>query len=341
MHIVTVLFFLRFAHRSSSLATLAERKTHKGLRSVTNTDTSKSDIPSTPNSPNRDLANTPVTSVSTSSEILPLPTNPRTNSPTSSDEDAMTTRLNESGNIELSSGKYGPCVKSAAVLSPEDLDDLYEEARRYAKTRSLDSIENVREVIAEAFPARVHRDWFRSEKVLHLTLALELKDEDDILAPPTFPFLDALRRKFCGHDWAQVHTARRDELHMGITPTLTAILSEQGVVVDESTTYKAWVTSCRDFEVRFKARLTAADRGRRRGNFGNFTNNSSSNNSVAAHKRTATTDPAGPPNKCSTTDPASSTGPFYMLLVSSAVQRGVLVLQIWTSVLVQHCLFLS
>ncbi|KAJ3866130.1 hypothetical protein EV359DRAFT_62582 [Lentinula novae-zelandiae] len=228
----------------------------------------------------------------------------------------MTTCLNESGNIELSSGKYGPRVKTAAILSPEDLDDLNEEA-------------------SEAFPARVHHDWFRAEK-----------DDEDLLAPPTFPFLDVLCRKFCGHNWAQVHAAQRDDLRCfdeylsqvkgcnnrlkgignyftppqlltilarGITLTLTAILSEQGIVVDETTTYKAWVTSCRDFEVCFKACLTAADRGGRRGNFGNFNQTSNlSTNSIPPHKRTATSDLVGHPNKHTTGDTSSSTGPFYM-----------------------------
>ncbi|KAJ4494181.1 hypothetical protein C8R41DRAFT_866884 [Lentinula lateritia] len=108
----------------------------------------------------------------------------------------MTTRVNESGNIELCSGKYGPRVKPGVILSPEDLDDLYEEAHRHAKTKATKDIENVREIIADAFPSRVHRDWFHSEKLGHLGLALESKDALDETAPPTFPFLDALRRKF-------------------------------------------------------------------------------------------------------------------------------------------------
>ncbi|KAJ3875985.1 hypothetical protein F5051DRAFT_441874 [Lentinula edodes] len=185
---------------SLSSATLADKKIRKGLRSGTstgntsNTNTSNSTEVPTTESSSREPVETQESSIFNS----PHPPSSPTNSALSSDDDVMTTRLNESGNIELSSGKYGPRVKTAAVLSPEDLDDLYEEARRYAKSRSSDTIENVREVIAEAFPARVHRDWFRSEKVFHLSLALEVKDQDDILAPPTFPFLDVLRRKFCG-----------------------------------------------------------------------------------------------------------------------------------------------
>ncbi|GAW06253.1 hypothetical protein LENED_008164 [Lentinula edodes] len=262
----------------------------------------------------------------------------------------MTARLNKSGNIELSHGKYGPRVKPTAVLSPEDLDDLYKDSRRFAKLRSEETIGNVREVIADAFSARVHRDWFRSEKATHLALALELKDPVDDTGPPTFPFLDALHRKFCGHDWAQVHSARRDDLRMsvggvgcfdeylsqvegcnnrlkgvgnyltppqlltilarGISTTLTAILSEQGTVIDETTVYKDWITSCRDLEVRFKTRLMSANRTGRRGNFP-----SGNGNNFPPHKRTATSDPSGHPNKRSTTDgPASNTGtgPFYM-----------------------------
>lgn len=263
----------------------------------------------------------------------------------------MTTRVNESGNIELCSGKYGPRVKPGVILSPEDLDDRYEEARRHAKTKATKDIENVREIIADAFPSRVHRDWFHSEKLGHLGLALESKDALDETAPPTFPFLDALRRKFCGHDWAQVHAGRRDELRMsvggvgcfdeylsqvegcnnrlkgvgnyftpaqlltilarGITPTLTAILSEQGVVINESITYKDWVTSCRDLEVHFKSRLMSGNG--RCGNFGSFAqNNSSSNNNVPAHKRMATSEPATHPNKRASSDTLSSSGPFYM-----------------------------
>ncbi|KAJ4465437.1 hypothetical protein C8R41DRAFT_781832 [Lentinula lateritia] len=47
------------------------------------------------------------------------------------------------------------------------------DARRYAKARTKDDIENVRDIITEAFPARVHRDWFRAEKNAHLALVLE------------------------------------------------------------------------------------------------------------------------------------------------------------------------
>ncbi|KAJ3883947.1 hypothetical protein F5051DRAFT_423944 [Lentinula edodes] len=338
---------------SPTSATLADKKICKGLRIWTSTgntsdiNTSNSTEVSTKESSSHELVETQESSTFSS----PHPPNSPTDSTVSSDNNIMATHLNESGNIELSSGKYGPRVKAAAVLSPEDLDDLYKEARQYAKSHSSNTIENVREVIAEAFPACVHRDWFRSEKVSHLTLALELKDQDNILAPPTFPFLDVLRRKFCGHNWAQVHAARRDELHMsvggvgcfdeylsevegcnnrlkgvgnyftppqlltilarGIAPTLTAILSEQGVVVDEATTYKSWVTSCRDFEVRFKARLSAVDRGNRCGNCGSFANNASSNNPTAPHKCNATSDPVGHPNKRSA-DAPSTTGPFYM-----------------------------
>ncbi|KAJ3916802.1 hypothetical protein F5877DRAFT_80568 [Lentinula edodes] len=284
---------------------------------------------------------------------VPISITPRIYSPSSSDEDIMTARLNESRNIELSSGKYGPRVKPTAILSPEDLDDLYEDARRYSKLRSEETIENVREVIADAFPARVHRDWFRAEKSLHLALALEVKDPKDESSLATFPFLDALCRKFCGHDWAQVHSARRDDLRMsvggvgcfddylsqvegcnnrlkgvgnyltpaqlltilarGISATLTAILSEQGIVIDETTVYKDWITACRDLEVRFKTRLVSADRTGRRGNF--TPNASGGQNNVPLHKRMATSEPTGHPNKRSTTDTLSSatgTGPFYM-----------------------------
>ncbi|KAJ4467717.1 hypothetical protein C8J55DRAFT_565189 [Lentinula edodes] len=266
---------------------------------------------------------------------FPSPPSSPSTSP-SSDEETMTTRVNESGRIELSSGKSGPRVKPGAVLSPEDLDDLYEDARRYSKSRTKDDIENVRDVIAEAFSARVHRDWFRSEKNAHLALALETTDSSDTSAPSTFPFLDALRRKFCGHDWAQVHAARRDDLRMnvggvgcfdeylsqvegcnsrlkgvgnyltppqlltilarGIAPTLTAILSEQGIVIDEDTTYKSWVSACRDLEVRFKSRLNAADRQARRGPFAYNAGYASTNNNPA-HKRNATSEPSSYPNK--------------------------------------------
>ncbi|KAJ3897932.1 hypothetical protein F5879DRAFT_927459, partial [Lentinula edodes] len=242
----------------------------------------------------------------------------------SSDEDEMSTRVNESGRIELSTGKNGPRVKAGSVLSPEDLDDLYEDARRYAKLRAKDDIENVRDTIAEAFSARVHRDWFRAVKSAHLTLALEQADSDTS-APPTFPFLDVLRRKFCGHDWAQVHASRRDDLRMevggvgcfdkylsqvegcnnqlkgvgnyltppqlltilarGISPTLTAILSEQGIVIDEDMTYKTWVSACRDLEVQFKSRLSSADRQGRRGAFPyNSAATTNNNNNNPAHK---------------------------------------------------------
>ncbi|KAJ3892239.1 hypothetical protein GG344DRAFT_76175 [Lentinula edodes] len=291
------------------------------------------------------IAHTPPDQIPTPIPVPDIPT--RTCSPISSDEDIMTARLNESGNVELCHGKYGPRVKPTAVLSPEDLDDLYEDARRFAKLRSEDNIENVREVIADAFSPRVHRDWFRAEKNTHLALALEVKDPNDQTSPPTFPFLDALRRKFCGHDWAQVHAARRDDLRMsiggvgcfdeylsqvegcnnrlkgvgnyltpaqlltilarGISATLTAILSEQGIVIDETTIYKDWITSCRDLEVRFKTRLASADRTNRRGN---FPTNGGPNN-VPPHKRTATSEPTGHPNKRSTND-GSGAGPFYM-----------------------------
>ncbi|KAJ4488955.1 hypothetical protein C8J55DRAFT_487141 [Lentinula edodes] len=264
----------------------------------------------------------------------------------------MTTHVNESGNIELCSGKYGPRVKPGVALSPKDLDDLYEEARRHAKTRSTEDIENVREIIADAFPSRMHRDWFCLEKLVHLGLSLEARDELDETVPPTFPFLDALRRKFCGHYWAQVHAGWCDELRMsvggvgcfdeylsqvegcnnclkgvgnyftpvqlltilacGITPTLTVILSEQGVVINESIAYKDWIASCHDLEVRFKSCLMSADRNGRRGNFVSFgQNNTSSGNNVPLHKHTATSKPATHPSKCTTTD-TSTSGPFYM-----------------------------
>ncbi|GAW10382.1 hypothetical protein LENED_012640 [Lentinula edodes] len=256
-----------------------------------------------------------------------LDTNPPRLSPLSSNDNNMTTRVNESGHIELCSGKYGPRVKPGAVLSPEDLDDLYEEARRHAKIRSTEDIENMREIIADAFPS----------------YAL------DESAPSTFPFLDALRRKFCGHNWAQIHAGRRDELRMsvggvgcfdeylsqvegcnnrlkgvgnyftpaqlltilarGITPTLAAILSEQGVIISELISYKDWVTSCRNLEVRFKSRLVAGN-GRRFRSFGQ--NNAPSNNNAPAHKRMATSEPATHPNKRTSSDTLSASGPFYM-----------------------------
>ncbi|KAJ4463457.1 hypothetical protein C8R41DRAFT_872422, partial [Lentinula lateritia] len=218
---------------------------------------------------------------------VPSPPSSPTTLPSSEDNN-ITTRVNESGHIELRSGKSGPHVKAGAVLSLGDLDDLYEDARRYAKSRTKDDIENVRDIIAEAFPVRVHRDWFRAEKNTHLALVLESVDDSDTSAPSTFPFLNVLRRKFCGHDWAQVHAAHRVELKMnvggvgcfdeylsqvegcnsrlkgvrnyltppqlltilarGIAPTLTAILSEQGIVIDEETTYKSWVSACQDLE---------------------------------------------------------------------------------------------
>ncbi|KAJ3805007.1 hypothetical protein F5876DRAFT_70165 [Lentinula aff. lateritia] len=199
----------------------------------------------------------------------------------------MSTRVNESGHIKLSTGKSRPHIKAGSVLSPEDFNDLYEDAHRYARLLAKDDIENVKDTIAEAFSARVHHDWFRAEKATHLALALELV-ESDMSAPPTFPFLDVLHRKFCGHDWAQVHASRCDELHMavggvgcfdeylsqvegcnnrlkgvrnyltpsqllmilarGIAPTLTAILSEQGIVIDEAMSYKTWVAACRNLE---------------------------------------------------------------------------------------------
>ncbi|KAJ3875309.1 hypothetical protein F5051DRAFT_454623 [Lentinula edodes] len=250
--------------------------------------------------------------------------NSSTLSPPSSDNDSMTTGVNKSGNIELCSGKYGPQVKPGVVLSPKDLDDLYEEARRHAKTRSTEDIENVREIIADAFPSHVHHDWFRSEKLVHLGLSLETKDKLDETAPPTFPFLNALRRRFCGHDWAQVHAGQCNELRMsvgglltilarGITPTLTTILSEQGVVINESIAYKDWITSCHDLEVRFKSHLMSADHNGCCGNFGSFRqSNASSNNNVPPHKRTATSKPAAHPSKRTSTDSLMSSGPFYM-----------------------------
>ncbi|KAJ4467168.1 hypothetical protein C8J55DRAFT_492803 [Lentinula edodes] len=283
---------------------------------------------------------------------VPSPPSSPTTLP-SSEDDNMTTRVNESGRIELSSGKSGPRVKAGAILSPEDLDDLYEDARRYAKSRTKDDIENVRDIIAEAFPARVHRDWFRSEKNVHLALVLESVDDSDPSAPSTFPFLDVLRRKFCGHDWAQVHAARRDELKMnvggvgcfdeylsqvegcnsrlkgvgnyltppqlltilarGIAPTLTAILSEQGIVIDEETTYKSWVSACRDLEVRFKTRLNSADRQGRRGAYPYGTGNTSTNNNPA-HKRNTTSEPSSYPNKRppSAAGSTANNGVFYM-----------------------------
>ncbi|KAJ4496580.1 hypothetical protein C8R41DRAFT_866189 [Lentinula lateritia] len=96
-------------------------------------------------------------------------------------------------------------------------------------------------------------------------------------------------------------------LARGISTTLTAILSEQGIVIDETTVYKDWITSCRDLEVRFKTRLMSADRTGRRGNF-------PSNSTVPPHKRTATSEPSGHPSKRSAADGSSGTGtgPFYM-----------------------------
>ncbi|KAJ4492076.1 hypothetical protein C8J55DRAFT_603141, partial [Lentinula edodes] len=247
----------------------------------------------------------------------------------------MSTHVNESGHIELSTGKNGPRVKVGCVLSPEDLDDLYEDACRYAKAHAKDDIENVRDTIAEAFSARVHRDWFHAEKTVHLALALEQVDPDSSV-PPTFPFLDVLRRKFCGHDWAQVHASRRDDLRMsvggvgcfdeylsqvegcnnhlkgvgnyltppqlltilacGVTPALTAILSEQGIIINEDTTYKSWVAACRDLEVRFKSRLSSADQQGRRGAFP-YNASSATNNNNPAHKRNTTSEPSSYPNK--------------------------------------------
>ncbi|KAJ4494124.1 hypothetical protein C8J55DRAFT_485399 [Lentinula edodes] len=276
--------------------------------------------------------------------ILSTVPSPPSSPPTlpSSDKDIMTTHVNESGRIELSSGKSGPRVKPGAVLSPEDLDDLYEDARRYAKSRTKDDIENVRD--------------FRSEKNIHLALALESIDNSDTSAPSTFPFLDALRRKFCGHDWAQVHAAHCDDLRMnvggvgcfddylsqvegcnnrlkgvgnyltpaqlltilacGIAPTLTAILSEQGIVIDENTTYKSWVSACRDLEVRFKSRLSSADR---QGHHGAFPYNPgyTSTNNGPAHKRNATSEPSSYPNKrpssaAGSTGNTGSGGMYYM-----------------------------
>ncbi|KAJ3888377.1 hypothetical protein GG344DRAFT_79830 [Lentinula edodes] len=104
----------------------------------------------------KNISTKPNTAV-TAPEVPPVPSSP-TNSPAnsshfsilnSSDEDEMSTRINES----------------------EDLDDLYEDARRYAKAHTKDDIENVRDTITEAFYARVHRDWFCSEKTTHLALA--------------------------------------------------------------------------------------------------------------------------------------------------------------------------
>ncbi|KAH7868246.1 uncharacterized protein C8R40DRAFT_1177984 [Lentinula edodes] len=277
---------------------------------------------------------------------------PRLSSP-SSDKDITTTCLNESGNIKLCSGKYGPQITSGVVLSPEDLDDLYEEARHHAKTRLTNAIENVREIIADAFHSLVHCDWFHAEKLLHLGLSLEAKDDLDEMAPSTLPFLNALKCKFCGHDWAQIHAGRRDEVCMsvdgvgyfdeylsqvegcnnclkgvgncfmpaqlltilarGITPTLTAILSEQGVVINESISYKDWITFCHDLEVCFKSHLMSADCNGCHGNFGSFAqSNIPSNNNVPPHKRTATSETATHSNKCTSSDNPSTSGPFYM-----------------------------
>ncbi|KAH7870226.1 uncharacterized protein C8R40DRAFT_661839 [Lentinula edodes] len=330
----------------NSFVTLAElRPRREGLRSAAKTSTPD---PSPDPPANSEHPRSPC--ISTNNSSNPPIIIPRTVSPSSSEEDIMTSRLNESGNIELSNRKYGPRVKPTTVLSPEDLDDLYEDARRFAKARSADTIDNVREVIADAFSACVHRDWFRAEKSVHLALALEVKDVNNDSGPPTFPFLDVLRRKFCGHDCAQVHAARRDDIRMsvggvgcfddylsqvegcnnrlkgvgnyltpaqlltilarGISPTLTAILSEQGIVIDETTVYKEWISACRDLEVRFKSRLLAADRTGRRGNFP-FPGGS---NNAPPHKRTATSEPMGHPNKRPTSDGPASTasGPFYM-----------------------------
>ncbi|KAJ3872502.1 hypothetical protein F5051DRAFT_445110 [Lentinula edodes] len=252
---------------------------------------------------------------------------PHLSSP-SSDKDIMTTCLNESGNIKLCSGKYGPQVTLGVVLSPKDLDDLYEEARHHAKTRSTNAIENVREIIADAFQSLVHCDWFRAEKLLHLSLSLEAKGDLDKMAPSTLTFLNALRCKFCGHDWTQVHAGRRDEVCMcwkfmpaqlltiltrGIMPTLTAILSEQGVVINESISYKDWITFCHDLEVCFKSHLMSADCNGCRGNFGSFAqSNIPSNNNVPPHKRMVTSETATHPNKRTSSDNPSTSGPFYM-----------------------------
>ncbi|KAJ3846795.1 hypothetical protein EV368DRAFT_88516 [Lentinula lateritia] len=294
----------------------------------------------------KNLTINPIISSSTSSEapVIPVESSSATSSqfptkflPTetcssplqfSSDKDKMSTRVNESGRIKLSTGKSRPCVKAGSVLSPEDLDDLYEDARLLAK----DDIENVRDTIAEAFSARVHRDWFHAEKATHLVFALELV-ESDMSAPPTFPFLDVLRRKFCGHDWAQVHASCRDRLHMavggvgcfdeylsqvescnnrlkgvgnylsppqlltilacGIAPTLTA---KQGIVIDEA---------------------ISADHQDRHGVFPYNSSSTTDNNNSVAHKQNTTSEPGSYPNKCpsSTNGPsvgAGLSGVFYM-----------------------------
>ncbi|KAJ3858281.1 hypothetical protein EV359DRAFT_87973 [Lentinula novae-zelandiae] len=267
----------------------------------------------------------------------------------SSDDNSMTTCINKSGCIELSLGKNGPRVKPGSVLSPENLDDLYEDARCYAKSHAKDDIESVRDVIMEAFSARVHCDWFHSEKNVHLALALESTDVADSTAPLTFPFLDVLWRKFCGHNWAQVHAARRDDLRMsvgsvdcfdeylsqvegcnsrlkgvgnyltppqlltilarGIAPTLTAILSEQGIDIDEETTYKSWVSACRDLEVCFKTRLSSTDRQGHRGHFPYNNTYAATSNNNPVHKQNATSEPSSAAGSTANT---GSGGVFYM-----------------------------
>ncbi|KAJ4493142.1 hypothetical protein C8J55DRAFT_485837 [Lentinula edodes] len=102
-------------------------------------------------------------------------------------------------------------------------------------------------------------------------------------------------------------------LARGISATPTAILSEQGIVIDETTVHKDWITACHDLEVCFKTHLVSADCTGHRGNFA--PNTSGGSNNVPLHKRTAISEPTGHPNKRSTTDNLSSatgTGPFYM-----------------------------
>ncbi|KAJ3929980.1 MAG: hypothetical protein NXY57DRAFT_1089016 [Lentinula lateritia] len=308
----------------SDLATTA-KSCREGLRSTEKNLTVNPENPSSTSSESPFIPVEPSSAASSQS----FPTESLANEPCSSplqffsDEDEMSTCVNESGRIELSTSKSGPRVKAGAVLSPEDLDNLYEDARRYAKLHSKDDIENVRDTIAEAFSARVHRNWFRAEKANHLALVLE-QVESDASAPPTFPFLDVLRRKFCGHDWAQVHASRHDDLRMAvggvgcfdkylsqvegcnnrlkgvgnyltppqlltilarrISPTLTAILSEQGTVIDEDMSYKTWVAACCDLEVRFKSHLSSADQQGRRGAFPYNSSSATNNNNSAVHK---------------------------------------------------------
>ncbi|KAJ4493141.1 hypothetical protein C8J55DRAFT_556136 [Lentinula edodes] len=105
--------------------TLAElRPRHEGLRSFVRT-LGPDPLPDPALSSNLEVFDySQSNSTNQNPAQIPVSITPRIDSPSSSDKDIMTARLNESGNIELSSGKYGPRVKPTATLSPEDLDDL-------------------------------------------------------------------------------------------------------------------------------------------------------------------------------------------------------------------------